>query len=873
MKKIPFIHSFIIILSVFFISLTGTRLSAQIVSDSICGFSMTEEELVDYVNEIAGEKEYMAKRKKGGDPIVIPLRFTVRRFDDGSVAPANTEPIDQTIIDEAIANLNNIYEPMDVIFVQCGPINYIDNTKVGLGKVSAFYFSYVSNAIDVRVGFTGGNSSTLGSASAIRLPFATNNASVYVKYYRGLLETNTLAHEIGHHLHLVHTFNGASLYDNPYDPIENSPEVFSDEPHSENIYDSERELVIREVVDNPPPSVYYPIPNHYPFGTQPTGGGGDYISDTPAWGAGGSKWPDPTDPDCFVYVEELDGVEINGPVNCSWGVTYDPITCEYTGNYVDYNGHELQNTDISIRNIMSYTGSCRTEFTPGQFDRMIHANETIGVLYWDEPLCGNLADKVEYWGTDEPIKNVTISIVHPEGDGKHCRATTNSEGIFNGVLFDESVKTKVAWIGSGEKNNDYDQYDDNSYDIYHYTYEDWKEGVSTADIIRIAKHILGVQPFDNGYQYLAADVSNNGFVSTIDVIMIRRLILGMRQEFENIPNGPWRFVPEYIPANYGNEFDANPFNLTLGGTSYTNEAPYMRADWEYVINDGTAGTAGFDGVKMGDVTGDALDGIIDECPEKYAATEFSLPIPKQGGKLATLHIKSTGFDDVVGFQLAYHFDTTKLEIKSISSSIPDFTEDNIGYPKSEEFNSKNDLRFVWVSSDLSPKSFQAGESLFEIIVQAKEGMGDISDFFYLDNEILKAEFYDLNGCTIPVQLEKQEIINSHSLLASDDDNGAIAQSHDKVQKMSSLTAPAPLLFCFPNPSAGDWTMAFRSLSDTDGKLVIRDINGKILLQKEVEIVEGINEWDISRPDWPEGILWVSLQTKDGFFTQRIVYLK
>jgi len=67
-------------------------------------------------------------------------------------------------------------------------------------------------------------------------------------------------------------------------------------------------------------------------------------------------------------------------------------------------------------------------------------------------------------------------------------------------------------------------------------------GVSTADLVEIQKHILGLKPFTSPYQHLAADVNLDGQVTTYDVVLIQKLILGVLTEF---PRGrSWRLVPK-----------------------------------------------------------------------------------------------------------------------------------------------------------------------------------------------------------------------------------------------------------------------------------------------------------------------------------------
>ena len=66
-------------------------------------------------------------------------------------------------------------------------------------------------------------------------------------------------------------------------------------------------------------------------------------------------------------------------------------------------------------------------------------------------------------------------------------------------------------------------------------------GVSTADLVEIQKHILGLKSFVNPYQYVAADVNQDGQITVYDVVLIQKLILGISSEF---PKGQsWRLLP------------------------------------------------------------------------------------------------------------------------------------------------------------------------------------------------------------------------------------------------------------------------------------------------------------------------------------------
>jgi hypothetical protein len=61
--------------------------------------------------------------------------------------------------------------------------------------------------------------------------------------------------------------------------------------------------------------------------------------------------------------------------------------------------------------------------------------------------------------------------------------------------------------------------------------DDIYNGVSTFDLVIITKHILGMQAFDSPYQYWAADVNGSKTVTTLDMVYIQKVILGINTSF------------------------------------------------------------------------------------------------------------------------------------------------------------------------------------------------------------------------------------------------------------------------------------------------------------------------------------------------------
>ncbi len=57
-------------------------------------------------------------------------------------------------------------------------------------------------------------------------------------------------------------------------------------------------------------------------------------------------------------------------------------------------------------------------------------------------------------------------------------------------------------------------------------------GVTTLDLAIISKHISGIALLNSPYKRIAADANKSGVISTFDIVAIRRLILGLDEEFE-----------------------------------------------------------------------------------------------------------------------------------------------------------------------------------------------------------------------------------------------------------------------------------------------------------------------------------------------------
>ena len=516
------------ILLLFIVFLFINKISGQEVSECSTPL-LSPEEMVRYVEHLPLIKKQIPF--KNGEKHLIPLYFTVLRNDDGSETMGNFEPVkvDQDLINATIQRINEVFLPAGFEFYQLSDIAFINNTELRKLKQSYRNFSYVSTALNVVIGGLT-NSGIVGSANMpLALPPADNYSNtLWVRSGKELLSP-TFIHELGHSFGLFHTFEGARLYDNPKDPLKNVPDGirrYLDHPGRNKSNFFKRELVIRADVKD--------FSKNFNYHNADVAG--DFVEDTPASCATMSKqdFPDWSDPKCKSY---------HTMGNCYHGCVYDPDECIYIGNYVDYNGDTIQNADVMVRNFMSYTGKCRSEFTKGQFKRMSFYYDIYRKRQFDPNQNINIKDFVHIEDSEIGLPNIQIQFEHPFGDGKHCNVTTDENGQFQGILYENEVQIKQIRKLGKNKLDDYSE-------------EEWNEGINTDDVISILHHILGVNKL-NGYRQIAADVNNDGKITLLDALELRNFLMGKKDNALQ-QNSPWRFIPESITKNDPVAFHKKP---------------------------------------------------------------------------------------------------------------------------------------------------------------------------------------------------------------------------------------------------------------------------------------------------------------------------
>ncbi len=424
--------------------------------------------------------------------------------------------------------------------------------------------------------------------------------------------------------------------------------------------------------------------------------------------------------------------------------------------------------------------------------------QTFNIIFSDDPagLCcepdfdSTLTGKITTIHSDEGINEVYVSLLRP--GGFFPTYVTGPDGRYSFEVQLTGAETTIK----PEKNDKH------------------KNGVTTLDLVRIQKHLLGIQSFTSPEQYIAADANNSQNVSAIDLIELRKLILGIYTELPN--NKSWRFVVR----EYG-------FPDTLDTWTYASTISFT---------DTLPANADFYGIKIGDVNGTAQPNATQLLP-RAALPQIGLLTDQQSyraGDILDIPIRISADKLLTGFQ--FTIATTGMEIIRILPGIVDVNDEDYALFGDRCTMSWFDENTIDVSLD---------DVLFTIQLRATEA-GRLSQSLSINSEITEAELYGTNDETFqPV----------------------LAIQHEAERQLE-------LLSCFPNPWK-DHTLIQFYLPDSDLVTVaLFDATGRRIQIANEFLLKGYHQHEISSSDFPDrGLLFVEISTPESKVFQKMIVLE
>ena len=398
-------------------------------------------------------------------------------------------------------------------------------------------------------------------------------------------------------------------------------------------------------------------------------------------------------------------------------------------------------------------------------------------------------------------------------------------------------------------------------------------GVTLLDAVLINRHILGIVPFQNPYQWIAADVNNSGTITTFDIVQIQALILGKIPNFlasSSFPDGiSWRYVPKFFTENqpFKTDFDANPFTAEVQDPFQGFTRKYKSQTLDLVVpntdswmdfaslfsNSGLANTElawSFTGIKLGDVNCSAY---IEDDPFQGDDNEFLLDSASltsasfSGTK--RIQIVAAAPKEVVAWQFGVRYTSDSLTVSNLAAGTDasTFDEDNFHVAPADSVQATGDFRAIWFAEDDEPVDID-GKVLFEFEATATQGLVQITQAFQLDKEVLPFFFYDKDG----------ELVPNVSLTLHIAD---VPQGFQVPVPGNTARPSKPLrVKTFPVPFTSEVIFAFDLPKDNAVRLDIFDGTGAMVSSSTVHLPAGPHELHISDlAQRPAGFYWYALQ--------------
>ena len=346
--------------------------------------------------------------------------------------------------------------------------------------------------------------------------------------------------------------------------------------------------------------------------------------------------------------------------------------------------------------------------------------------------------------------------------------------------------------------------------------DDIMNGVSTADIVLMQKHILGLQKFSTTYQYIAADVNNSHSVTAADISDIRKLILGITDAFKNGTES-WSFVvKDQAFPNPENPWESNSLVNLYEVKSLTGDHSAMD----------------FTGIKMGDINYTAKTTELNNGSQSRSSDKLILEVEnKVTQKAGQIEIPVYGIwkSTLAGFQMTLEFNATKASFVSIKSAALTIGDDNLGMSRLEN----GLINMSWNGREsIAPTEKPLFYVVFNLNSQVSTG-----DLIKINHSMLNVEAYTDQLDVMDIEL--------------------------RVKGSQNQIVSCELFQNTPNPFGELTVIGFHVPDEQVVSIQIFDLKGVEVFRKEVKAIKGNNQIVVSKSDIGEsGIYYYQMQTKN-----------
>ena len=326
----------------------------------------------------------------------------------------------------------------------------------------------------------------------------------------------------------------------------------------------------------------------------------------------------------------------------------------------------------------------------------------------------------------------------------------------------------------------------------------WLNGVTTFDLLLISRHILGLQPIISPYKLLAADANHSGSITALDIVQLRKVILGLQ---DTVPAGKsWRFMPsDFVFTDTLNPFNnAPPASITLTNLQ------------------GDQLARNFIGIKSGDLNGNT-NYADPRSPRDTAWVELPDLMLRSGVPVA-VPLRLKNWSALSGFQFAIALQPDLVRLDSVHIA----------------------------SANLLNNSHLARQNDYSLALSWDDGQRRASpdDSVLLLLHLRPKQTIHLRTA---VQLQPERVV-PESYPAHEEKIAPLALRF--IPEPGATKATTATMQVFPNPFSDEATLVFDLPEAGEVQLVVCDMTGLPVFSQYRDLTAGHQQWPIQGSDLP-----------------------
>jgi len=331
------------------------------------------------------------------------------------------------------------------------------------------------------------------------------------------------------------------------------------------------------------------------------------------------------------------------------------------------------------------------------------------------------------------------------------------------------------------------------------------------------RHILGLTPLTTPYKLIAADIDNNERISAVDIVMLRRLILGHIDELPD--NDSWRF----ISANYTFDDVTAPWPIPASADLGSLEASAAEAIMA---------------IKVGDLNANAVanSGLAAPRSDKSFGVVKSVDISR--GQL-TLRLSAQSDINTYGFQIGLDYDQAALRLVDIKSNGIYIVDDMI----------RDEDGTIQVSAmSARPLRYEASDAVVELTFNIISLEGNADEFIKIgtNNRSFESEIYNERFEALSLQIKKEDILGS------------------QLQLLQNR----------PNPFDQETLIEFSLSKDAPVTFEVYDVNGQRIHFQKQDYRSGLHQLRIDKETLGlnKGIYYYQIHSNNRSLVRKMVVL-